>query len=597
MAMEALKRLAEPKIRIMLGLGLCFLAALLLHLLHAGDQLSRSVLDMQFERMHQNYGHRLQNDVVIVGIDEDATKALKEPFALWHPHLGKFLDAMTQAKPSVVGLDITLPDRSYQFLVPEYDQRLLQGLQELKQQTPLVVAQTLDDSGAFRTIYTPYITAVGANALGSVMVCQDEDGVARRFDPNRCTVNAQGSMLVEKMAAYLGKTAPGTGLVDFSAGDKFEYIPFLQVLEWQAQGNTGELMRTFGGRPVLLGVVSRFGDRVRSPVPLAAWDPFRLRVPGVLMQAQILRSVLSDGLIREVPVFVVVVLTLLAALLWLGRIGWVKLAVLAIFPFLIFLIADWLLDRGLYLPAGGILLSGLFAFVARLLYEAVLQIQKRHWLRDTFGSYVSQEVLHEIMAGNIDSELEGTRTRLCIMYADIHDFSERSEDAPPQEIVALLNDYFTEMTVAIHQHKGVVDKFIGDGVMAFFGAPLALECPEQNALEAAQEMLLRLRQVNARLQERGIAPIEIGIALHVGDVVSGNIGSKSRHEYTVVGEVVSLTAKLESLTRTLGFPVVCTADVAKAVERAGGLHDCGEQIVQDATFRVFGWKPLLLAEK
>jgi adenylate cyclase len=433
--------------------------------------------------------------------------------------------------------------------------------------------------------------------LASVVVCQDDDGVARRFDPNLCTVNAQGSMLVEKMAARLGKSNPGTGLVDFSAGDKFEYVPFLKVLEWQAQGDTDQLTRMFGGKPVLLGVVSRFGDRIRAPVPLAAWDPFRLRVPGVLMQAQILRSMLSNGLIREANAAVVGALTLLAALFWLGRISWIKLAALAAFPILLFQFATWQLGQGLYLPIGGILLSGLFAFLARLLYEAALQVQKRHWLRDTFGSYVSQEVLQEIMAGNIQSGLDGTRTRLCILFADIHGFSARSENRPPQEVVSLLNDYFSEMTVAIHQHRGTVDKFVGDGVMAFFGAPQTLECPEKNALEAAQEMLLRLRLVNTSLRERGIEPIEIGIALHVGEVVSGNIGSKSRHEYTVVGDVVSLTAKLESLTRTLGYPVVCSVEVAKAVEQTGGLNDCGEQPVKGGTLQVFGWKPPLLVDR
>jgi class 3 adenylate cyclase/CHASE2 domain-containing sensor protein len=594
--MEALKRLNDPKIRMLLGLGLCLLVALLLHLTRTGEQLSRAVLDTQLEQMQQHDVHQLQNDVLIVGIDEDATKALKEPYALWHPHLGKFLDAMVKAKPSVLGLDIALPDRSYQFLVPQYDQGLMQGLQNLKAQTPLVVAQMLDESGAFRPVHAPYISAVGADALASVVVCQDDDGVARRFDPNLCTVNAQGSMLVEKMAAHLGKANPGTGLVDFSAGNKFEYIPFLKVLEWQAQGDTEQLARTFGGKPVLLGVVSRFGDRVRAPVPLAAWDPFKLRVPGVLMQAQILRSMLSNGLIREVNDFVVGALTLLAALFWLGRINWYKFAALAAFPFLLFAVSTWQLGQGLYLPIGGMLLSASFAFVARLLYEGALQVQKRHWLRDTFGSYVSQEVLHEIMAGNIHSGLDGTRVRLCILFADIHNFSARSESRPAQEVVALLNDYFSEMTVAIHQHKGTVDKFIGDGVMAFFGAPQALECPEQNALEAAQEMLLRLRLVNARLQEQGVAPIEIGIALHVGEVITGNIGSRVRHEYTVIGDAVSLTAKLEELTKTLGYPVVCSAAVAQAVERSGGLNDCGEQAVKGMALHVYGWNPPLLAE-
>ncbi|MBU1425622.1 MAG: adenylate/guanylate cyclase domain-containing protein [Gammaproteobacteria bacterium] len=593
--METLKRLKNPKIQILLGLGFCVLVALLLHLFQVGAQLSRTVLDKQFIRMQQNSVHRLQNDVVIVGIDEDATKALKEPFALWHPHLGKFLDAMAIAKPSVLGLDIALPERSYQFLIPQYDQSLVQGLQKLKSQTPLVLAQMLDESGAFRPVHPPYVSAAGADALASVVVCPDDDGVVRRFDPNLCTVNAQGSMLVEKMAAHLGKTNPGTGLIDFSAGDKFDYVPFLKVLEWQARGDAVQLAGTFGGKPVLLGVVSRFGDRARAPVPLAAWDPFKLRVPGVLMQAQILRSMLSDGLIRQANSFVVGALTLLAAFFWLGRIGWIKLAALVAFPVLLWLFSTWQLERGMYWPIGGIVLSGVFAFVLRLFHEGVQQVTKRHWLRDIFGSYVSQEVLQEIMAGNIHSGLEGQRVRLCILYADIHSFSERCEKRPPQEVVALLNDYFAEMTVAIHQHRGTLDKFIGDGIMAFFGAPQALECPEKNALEAAQEMLLRLRLVNARLQEQGIAPVEIGIALHVGELVTGYIGSKSRHEYTVIGDVVNLTAKLEELTKTLGYPVVCSAAVAKAVEQSGGLVDCGEHEVKDVALRVYGWNPPRLA--
>ena len=596
--MEASKRLSDPRIHILLGLVFCAMVALLLHLFQAGEQLSRSLLDRQFAQMHQHDVHRLQNDVVIVGIDEDATKALKEPFALWHPHLGKFLDAMAKAKPSVLGLDIALPERSYQFLIPQYDQSLVEGLQAAKAQTPLVLAQMLDESGAFRRVHAPYVAAAGADTLASVVLCPDDDGVVRSFDPNRCTVNAQGTMLVEKMAAHLGKANPGTGLVDFSAGDKFDYIPFLKVMEWQQQGDVAQLASTFGGKPVLLGVVSRIGsDRVRAPVPLAAWDPLKMRVPGVLMQAQILRSMLSEGLIHEVEGVVAGALTVFAAIFWLGRVTWTKIVVLVTFPFLLYEFSAWQLGQGMYVPVGGILLSAAFAFVARLLYAGALQAKKRHWLRDTFGSYVSQEVLQEIIASGTHSGLEGSRVRVCILFADIHRFSERSEKRPATEVVSLLNDYFSEMTVAIHQHRGTVDKFIGDGVMAFFGAPQVLENPEKNALEAAQEMLLRLRLVNARLQEQGVEPIEIGIALHAGEVVSGNIGSRSRHEYTVIGDVVSLTAKLEELTKTSGYPVVCTSDVAKAVEQSGGLNDCGDRTVKDVVLHVYGWNPPLLVQK
>lgn len=593
--METLRRLNDPKIRMLLGLSVCLLAAVLLHLSQTAEMLSRSVLDYQFSLLHQYNAHPVKNDVIIVGIDDASYKSFKEPLALWHPHLGRFLQAMAMAKPAVVGLDIVLPERSYQFLIPEYDQSLLQGLQTAKTQTTLVLAQTLEVNGEFRKVYEPLVKASGGDTLASVMVCPDDDGVVRRFDPNQCTVNAHGSMLVEKMAERLSNAQLGTGLVNFGSGEKFEYIPFNMVLEWQAAGDKDRLTGAFGGKPVLLGVVSRLGERVNSPVPLAAWDPSRHRVPSVLMQAQMLRSMLDGGMIREANTYVVLALTLLTALFWLGRIGWLKLAALVAFPFLLLLVSTWLLGQGMFLPIGAILLTGVFAFLARLAYEGAQQAQQRNWLRGTFGSYVSQEVLQEIMAGNIHSGLDGARIRVCILVADIHGFSARSENRPPQEVVALLNDYFSEMTIAILQHKGTLDKFIGDGVMAFFGAPQALECPERNALEAAQEMLLRLRQVNARLQEQGIAPVEIGIALHVDQVVIGNIGPKSRHEYTAVGDAVSLTARLEDLTKTLGYPVVCTAAVAKAVENSGGLVDCGEQSVKDVVLHVYGWNPPLLA--
>lgn len=593
--MDTLKRLNDPKVRMVLGLSICLLAAVLLHLSRTGEMLSRSVLDYQFGLLHRYEAHEVRNDVVIVGIDEASYKAFKEPFALWHPYLGQFLQAMAVAKPAVVGLDIVLPERSYQFLIPDYDQSLLQGLQTAKAQTPLVLAQTVEVNGEFRKVYQPIVAASGGDTLASVMVCPDDDGVVRRFDPNQCTVNAHGSMLVEKMAAHLRDAKLGTGLVDFGTGEPFEYIPFTRVLEWQTQGNVDQLTGTFGGKPVLLGVVSPLGERVNSPVPLAAWDPFRHRIPGVLMQAQMLRSMLDGGMIRDLNMYVVLVLTQLTALFWLGRIGWLKLAALLTFPFLLLLVSTWLLGQGVFLPIGGILLSGVFAFLARLAYEGALEVQQRNWLRGTFGSYVSQEVLHEIMAGKIHSGLDGARIRVCMLVANIHGFSARSESRPPQEVVALLNDYFSEMAIAIHQHRGTIDKFIGDGVIAFFGAPQVLECPEKNALEAAQEMLLRLRQVNGRLQEQGFPPVEIGIALHVDKVVIGNIGPKSRHEYTAVGDAVSLTARLEDLTKTLKYPVVCSAAVAKAVESSGELIDCGEQAVSGVALHIYGWNPPLLA--
>jgi len=594
--MKGLHRLFDHQGGLLQGLGVCLLFALAVHYSHLGERLDLRILDRQFVLLQDFAAPVPQHDAVVVGIDAAAFESLPEPFQLWHPHLGNFLRAMAAARPAVLGLDISMPERSYQFLVPGYDLTLLQGLRTLQGNTPLVLAQRPDERGAFRPLHPPYAALAGEGAQASATLCGDADGVVRRFDPNLCTVNAQGLTLAEKMAAHLDKKNHATGLVNFALGRPFDYVPFMRVLGWQARGDEAQLAQTFGGKAVLLGVVAPSGERVRVPLALAAWMPSSRRLPEVVVQAQILRSLLNGGLIRIASAPAVLLLILFAALFWFGRSGWIKFVVLAMILFLLLLVSTWQLGRGWYLPVAGILISAVFAFLARLLFEAAMQMRQRNRLRGIFGEDAGRGMLRDIAAGHLDSGMEGARSRLVILSARIHGFTQRSEKQSPQQVVAILNDYFSAMAVAIYQCGGRPDKFSGEGLTAFFGAPQALECPEKNALEAAQEMLLRLRQINAGLREQSIEPIEIGIALHAGEVIIGHVGSATRRDYTIIGEAAELAVQLEPLGGSLGYPLVCTAEVARAVENSGGMHDCGEQSVMGRRLAVFGWNPPLLAQ-
>ncbi len=228
-------KLADGKVRIALGFAVCVLVAVALNFSQLSDSVSRKILDRQFAFLRDHYPHSIANDVVIVGIDEATFKVLKEPYALWHPHFGKFLQAMSRAKPSVLGVDVALPERSYDFLIRQYDQNLTQGLLALKAQTPIVLGQTLDENGNFRLVFPPFVEASGTDGLAPVVVCAETDGVARRADPNQCTVNTQGATLTEAMAAHLGRKQAARGLVDFRVGDELNYVPFHKVLEWADQ--------------------------------------------------------------------------------------------------------------------------------------------------------------------------------------------------------------------------------------------------------------------------------------------------------------------------------------------------------------------------
>jgi class 3 adenylate cyclase len=139
---------------------------------------------------------------------------------------------------------------------------------------------------------------------------------------------------------------------------------------------------------------------------------------------------------------------------------------------------------------------------------------------------------------------------------------------PPEEVVAFLNEYFEEMVTAIHDAGGTLDKFIGDGIMAFFGAPNRLENPCDAALGAAQEMLVRMERYNDARLARGQDEVRMGIGLHYGEVVVGQVGSRTRREFTAVGDVVNTASRLEGLTKDQGLPVVVSDAVHRQLSEA-----------------------------
>ena len=147
------------------------------------------------------------------------------------------------------------------------------------------------------------------------------------------------------------------------------------------------------------------------------------------------------------------------------------------------------------------------------------------------------------------------------------------------------------MTQVVHKHEGTVDKFIGDGLMAFFGAPNILKNPAKNAFAAARDMLLALEQMNAEFAAESPAPLAIGVGLHIGEAVIGHIGSAERHAYTAIGDTVNTASRLESLCKELGYPVLCSKAVADARGQAEGLTPLGPQALKGRSpILVFGWR-------
>jgi adenylate cyclase len=189
--------------------------------------------------------------------------------------------------------------------------------------------------------------------------------------------------------------------------------------------------------------------------------------------------------------------------------------------------------------------------------------------RANLARYFSPSMV-EALAGT-DQPLGGVRSQnVAVLFADIVGFTALSEKLPPEEVIDLLRDFHGRMAREVFAHGGTVDKYIGDAIMATFGTPHAGERDASNALACAKAMMVSIRDWNAGRTAHGAPEVRIGIGLHFGPAVMGDIGDQQRLEYAVIGDTVNVASRLEALTRSVGAPLVISGDAVAAVRREAG---------------------------
>src|SRR5947209_13471726 len=186
--------------------------------------------------------------------------------------------------------------------------------------------------------------------------------------------------------------------------------------------------------------------------------------------------------------------------------------------------------------------------------------------RANYSRFMPEYVVQQILENPDSFKLGGVNQTLTVLFADIRGFTRLSEHAPPERVVQLLNNYFTAMSDIIFAHGGTLDKYIGDGLMALFGAPTATPEDPCNAVAAAVDMQRQIEVINGKLRAEGLSEIAIGIGLHTGVATVGYIGSERRSEYTAIGDTINLAARLEQ--NALAGQILLSDSTARAAEKS-----------------------------
>ena len=204
-------------------------------------------------------------------------------------------------------------------------------------------------------------------------------------------------------------------------------------------------------------------------------------------------------------------------------------------------------------------------------------------MKRLFGQYVSRDVYDQLVTNPALARLGGHRRQMTVLFSDIRGFTSVSEKGEPEDIVQTLNEYFTRMVDIVFKHKGTLDKFVGDMVMALFGAPLDDEDHAEHAVDAALEMIDELGKLNEGWIAQGRPPLDIGIGINTGPMIAGNIGSEAIMSYTVIGDAVNLGSRLESLNKQYSTRIIISDATRSALPDRYILKPLGEVVVKGKT--------------
>jgi len=596
------------------------------------DTLERKSLDWRFRAFTQE--RRASRDIVIIALDDTsfASQDMIDNFGRWpwrrklyaglvhylnqwgarvigldlvfqgaDPHVGD--DAMLAEalaeRPSAV-LAFVLNMGTFRETDPSAQERLHKSLSpfalQINQPVPLVlrtysgidlsqdeflrpaagmgcITIQSDPDGAVRIVtplyrfrdeyYASLSLAVAARALGQKPELTVTPGPVLEFAGRRLPLDEGGRLLVRWYGpAYTYKHYSVwkvfNSALAYESGQKPEIPP-----------------EAFKDKIVLIGATAAGASDVRS-------NAFSPSYPGVEIHATVIDNLLQGDFLRAAAERWTAVAILLLALLMAGVVYLFRSALLytllALLVGLAYFAGVCALFRGqnLWAPMVGPLAAGVVAFTGSTLTRYATEGREKRKYRKTLLKYISPQLVETIMQDFNWAGLRAEKRNLTVLFSDIRGFTSISEKLPPEAVVATLNEHLNMMVSVIFKHHGTLDKFVGDCVMAFWGAPLAQANHAELAARAALDMIEGLEKLNRKWQSEGRPTLQIGVGINTGEMLFGNIGSEQRMDFTVIGDSVNLGSRLESATKELHATIVISDATYQQIRDKAQVRPLGE---------------------
>ncbi len=292
--------------------------------------------------------------------------------------------------------------------------------------------------------------------------------------------------------------------------------------------------------------------------------PFTPAMPGVEKHANVIASILENRFIKSVPKPVNITILLLSGILFSLLIvrfkGIGATGVTLFFLFFVSLSGYYLFaQKGIWINMTYPILNILFIFISVTVYNYVAEERYAKRIKAMFSSYVAEKIVNELIKNPDMAKLGGERREITILFSDIRGFTSFSEKHAPEEVVAILNEYLGEMTDIVLKWEGTLDKFIGDAILAFWGAPLRQDNHAELAIKCALNMINKVKDLQKKWQAEGKPILDCGIGINTGEVLVGNIGAeRKKMDYTIIGDHVNLGSRVESLTRKYDAHILMT---------------------------------------